>query len=113
MNYQFIYNVLPDRPYAPCDMGNTDVWEKLQQDAKFLSDIHHKLYLQNPRPIIEIYDLINDPFQLNNLWGNPEIKETEKMLRQKLDKWIIREGDFVPIMDELKEFGGGKRGIQD
>ena len=53
-------------------------------------------------------------FQLQNLAGNPEIKKIEKKLRIALDKWIIREGDFVPLMDELLELGGrAKRGIQD
>jgi N-sulfoglucosamine sulfohydrolase len=112
-NYQFIYNVLPDRPYAPCDMGDKDVWKKMQQDVDMLSEQHRKLYFQNPRPIVEFYDLRNDPFQLENLWGNSEIKEIEKKLRIELDKWIIREGDFVPIMDELSGLGGGKRGIQE
>ena len=43
-----------------------------------------------------------------------ETKQVEKKLRITLDKRIIREGDFVPIMDELRELGGSaKRGIQD
>ena len=112
-NYQFIYNVLPDRPYAPCYMGDKDVWKKMQQDVDMLSEQHRKLYFQNPRPIVEFYDLRNDPFQLENLWGNSETKEIEKKLRIEVDKWIIREGEFVPIMDELSELGGGKRGIQE
>jgi len=78
-----------------------------------LSKQHRKLYFQNPRPIVELYDLKNDPFQLENLCGNPKTKEIEKKLRKEMDKWIIREGDFVPIMDELAELGGGKRGIKD
>ena len=62
----------------------------------------------------ELYDLKNDPFQMQNLAGHPETKEVEKKLRITLDKRIIREGDFVPIMDELRELGGSaKRGIQD
>ena len=110
-DYQFIYNVLPDRPYS---MGNTDVWKKMQEDQGGLSERHRKLFFQDPRPIVELYDLKNDPFQLQNLAGNPETKEIEKKLRIALDKWIIREGDFVPIMDELFELGGrAKRGIQD
>jgi len=112
-NYQFIYNVLPDRPYSPCDMNKTSVWKKMNLARDILSKQHRKLYFQNPRPIVELYDLKNDPFQLENLYGNPKTKEIEKRLRKEIDKWIIREGDFVPIMDELAELGGGKRGIKD
>ena len=113
-DYQFIYNVLPDRPYSPNDMGNTDVWKKMQEVQGGLRERHRKLFFQYPRPIVELYDLKNDPFQLQNLAGNPEIKKIEKKLRIALDKWIIREGDFVPLMDELLELGGrAKRGIQD
>ena len=102
-DYQFIYNVLPDRPYHPCDMENTAVWRKMQESPHQLSQLHQKLYFPTRRPIIEVYDLKNDPYQLNNLWGNENIKAIEKELREELDKWLIREGDFVPIMDELRE----------
>ena len=118
-DYQFIYNILPDRPYSPADMGSAkdgspDVWKRMQEDQGELSERHRKLFFQYPRPIVELYDLKNDPFQLENLAGNAETKEIEKNLRRALDKWIIREGDFVPIMDELRELGGGaKTGIQD
>ncbi len=118
-DYQFIYNVLPDRPYSPADMGSVkdgspDVWKRMQEDQGGLSERHRKLFFQYPRPIVELYDLKNDPFQMQNLAGHPETKEVEKKLRITLDKRIIREGDFVPIMDELRELGGSaKRGIQD
>ena len=85
----------------------------MRRDPDSLSELHRKLYFQNPRPIVELYDLKNDPFQLVNLYGNPNSKEIEKRLRKELDKWIVKEGDFVPIMDELAELGGGKRGIKD
>ena len=111
-DYQLIYNVLPGRPYSPNDMGNKDVWKKMQEDQSALSERHRKIYFQNPRPIMELYDLKNDPFQLENLWGHSATKEIEKKLRLELDQRIIREGDFVPIMDELRELGGGaKTGI--
>ena len=118
-DYQFIYNVLPDRPYSPADMGSAkdgspDVWKRMQEDQGGLSERHRKLFFQYPRPIVELYDLKNDPFQMQNLAGHPETKDVEKKLRITLDKRIIREGDFVPIMDELRELGGSaKRGIQD
>jgi len=101
--FQLIYNVLPDRPYSPADMGKTEVWKQLMAKRDSLDELFQRLYFQNPRPIIEIYDLKNDPFQLNNLSGKPEIKKIEDELCKELDKWLIREGDFVPIISDIKE----------
>ena len=85
-DYQLIYNVLPGRPYSPNDMGNKDVWKKMQEDQSALSERHRKIYFQNPRPIMELYDLKNDPFQLENLWGHSATKEIEKKLTAPASK---------------------------
>ena len=41
----------------------------MQEDQGGLSERHRKLFFQDPRPIVELYDLKNDPFQLQNLAG--------------------------------------------
>mgnify|MGYP006227288015 FL=1 len=57
----------------------------------------HHLYFRNPRPLFELYDLKKDPFQLNNLSGKARLETTEIELREKLDRWMIREGDYLPL----------------
>jgi len=41
----------------------------------------------------ELYDLERDPFEMNNLAGNPEAAEVEKMMRQKLEQ-LKKETDY-------------------
>ncbi|MDG2167733.1 MAG: sulfatase [Opitutales bacterium] len=97
--YLLIYNSIPERSYSPVDMSKNPVWLRMQalHDAGELSDIHAQLYFQNPRPIFELYDLDEDPFQLSNLAGQSSVTEIEKTLRIEMDKWMIREGDYLPL----------------
>ncbi|HCP39600.1 MAG TPA: hypothetical protein DIT98_17435, partial [Verrucomicrobiales bacterium] len=62
-----------------------------------LSEIHERLYFRNPRPLFELYDLENDPFQLTNLAGRKSSRTIENDLRESLDRWMIREGDYLPL----------------
>ncbi len=45
------------------------------------------------RPEEELYDVSNDPFQLNNLAQKPEYAEVKKELRDELENWMARTGD--------------------
>jgi uncharacterized sulfatase len=49
-----------------------------------------------PRPLFELYDLEQDPYELNNLSGQPATGMIETTLRNELGKWMVRESDFVP-----------------
>ena len=97
--YRYIYNALPNRTYTPVDMVGTDAWMAIQSRhaASKLLPLHERLYFQNPRPIIELYDLLNDPLELNNLAGTKSVLDIEKTLRQQLESWMIREHDFLPL----------------
>lgn len=97
--YHYIYNAIPDRNYAPVDMPGGEAWTAVQaaHEAGKLTKLHDRLYFQNPRPLVELYDLENDPFELHNLAGESMLKETEDRLRIEMERWMIREGDFVPL----------------
>ena len=45
------------------------------------------------RPEIELYDIVADPLEMNNLAGDPEYAATLKALRAELDQWMARCGD--------------------
>jgi arylsulfatase A-like enzyme len=96
--YRFIYNVLPERSYTPVDMPGTEAWNAItsayQRNA--LSALHRRLLFAMPRPLFELYDLEKDPYELNNLSGQPATGMIETTLRNELGKWMVRESDFVP-----------------
>jgi arylsulfatase A-like enzyme len=97
--YHYIYNAIPDRSYTPVDMPGGEAWTAVEAThaAGKLTQLHERLYFQNPRPLVELYDLENDPFELHNLAGESPYRETEDQLRIELEKWMIREGDFLPL----------------
>ena len=97
--YHYIYNALPNRAYTPVDMPGKEAWKAIQSAhrAHQLSPLHQRLYFQNPRPVVELYDLSNDPLELNNLAGQQAVANIERSLREELESWMIREHDFLPL----------------
>lgn len=97
--YRCIYNALPGRSYTPVDMPKKSAWLKIQatHQQRGLSRLHERLYFQNPRPIIELYDLQKDPLEIRNLAGQASHKEVERQLIVELEKWMIREHDYLPL----------------
>ena len=99
--YHFIYNALPNQTYWPVDQvrKNAFAWLAVQRahSDQTLSPIFSRLYFQKPRPVFELYDLREDPYELNNLAGSPDLKSLETRMRQELDKWMVREQDYLPL----------------
>lgn len=52
-------------------------------------------YIYDPREQSELYDLVHDPLEMNNLSGEKEYKEIEKNLHDKLITWAREHGDWV------------------
>jgi hypothetical protein len=55
---------------------------------------------QHPRPAEELYDTENDPWEVNNLAGDPEHRETLERMRGVLDDWRAQYGDMGDISEE-------------
>ncbi len=45
------------------------------------------------RDSIELYDVINDPYQLHNLADNPEVEPVLKKMDNKLNEFMLQQGD--------------------
>jgi N-sulfoglucosamine sulfohydrolase len=48
----------------------------------------------------ELYDLDNDPFELNNLSNNPDYADKLKNLSNTLDKWLDEIDDLGRIPEK-------------
>jgi arylsulfatase A-like enzyme len=81
------------------DFGGENFWKEIVQmhEAGRLSPVQDRLYFAAKRPMFELFDLQSDPFELNNLAGNPQNAATEKQLKAALQEWMILERDFVPL----------------
>ncbi|MEM9157950.1 MAG: sulfatase [Verrucomicrobiota bacterium] len=104
--FHFVYNAIPERIYSPVDMRKNLAWLKMQalNERGELSSLHERLYFRVPRPIFELYDLERDPFQLENLAGSRELRSVEEELRVALDKWMVRESDFLPLPSDVQRY---------
>ncbi|MGB3585566.1 MAG: sulfatase [Tunicatimonas sp.] len=54
------------------------------------------LIFQVPRPVIELYDVINDPYELNNLAFRAEYRPTIRKHYDALQQWMKETSDFSP-----------------
>lgn len=113
--YKLIYNAMWQLPYFPVDFGNSDMWreiEALHREDK-LSPLLSRLYFPPARPMFELYDLVNDPYELENLAGQPDTKEIEKELKQALHEWMIIERDYLPLPIPANNKGKKKAAASD
>ena len=103
-DFHFIWNPLPDRwpagdpttiktalGYGDIDGGPTKELVVKRKDAKTIS--RYFMLACEKRPGEELYDLKNDPWQLNNVAVKPEYAAARKKMRALLDKWMNETGD--------------------
>ena len=89
--FKYIRNFLPNRPYLqPCaykDGKQILIALREWHDAGKLNDVQ-KLHLQQVRPFEELYDVLADPHEINNLADDPQFADTLANLRETLDQWM-------------------------
>jgi len=92
--YKYIRNFYPEKPYAQYNAYKRNQYptiilmEVLKEQGK-LTPVQLK-HLQSNRPTEELYDLKNDPYEVNNLAYDPAYSEEKKSLSNKLDKWLTK-----------------------
>jgi len=59
------------------------------------------LFWQDHKPPEELYDIENDPEEINNLAGDPAFRDVKDGLRQKLFGWMIETRD-LGLLDETE-----------
>jgi len=82
---------------GPADSVRSASHKALQtaRDANQLSPAQADVFLA-PRPGEELYQVSEDPFQLNNLIAEESLAETTDQLRSLLDEWTEQTADSAP-----------------
>ena len=64
------------------------------------------------RPEFELYDMKEDPSEMNNLANNPRYADEIKKLKAELDTWMEQQGDEgrVTEIKALERLGAGRQG---
>ncbi len=98
-DFKLIYNCTPHQIYAPVDSANDAGWQQMvaAHQAGTLAPALSRTYFSNPRPVLELYDLNQDPSELNNLAGRPEQAGVERELKIALQEKMILDYDFLPL----------------
>lgn len=101
--HRYILNLSPETTFTthitgcksgPHHLPHWDSWvEKAKTDVKAKAIVER--YQHRPRE--ELYDLRNDPFEMNNLAGSPEQADLLKSFRKQLAEWCKTQGDKVPL----------------
>lgn len=90
--FKYIKNYYPDRPFTQYNVYKEMNYPVLPlmhvmfEEGK-LNDTQ-KTFMDLSRPTEELYDLEQDPFEINNLAENPDYIQELKKLRNSLNHWV-------------------------
>ena len=118
-SYLYIRNYYPNEPFpiwVPY-LSNMPVYkEMLRLDAEGKLTGPQKSWMAYSRPPEELYDVIADPYQINNLINDPKLKPVLEDLRRRHRQWTIETGDLGHMNEpEMIEqmWPGGKQPVTD
>lgn len=96
--YKLILNYTPWMAYEPLDSPRDPGWKAVvaAHAAGMLAPRFEALYFAHRRPIVELYDLQTDPYELENLAGRKEFATVERRLKVALKEKMIVDYDFLP-----------------
>jgi arylsulfatase len=68
-----------------------------------------KVVVRTPRPKEMLFNVEDDPHQLNNLAGNPKYADELEYFRTVLNQWSNKTGDTIPDVEEMTPDRGPSR----
>jgi arylsulfatase A-like enzyme len=98
-HYKLIYNCTPHQPVGPVDSRNDPGWQEMlaAQQSGRLAPEYVRTYFTTPRPTFELYDLDQDPGELDNRVGRSDLAAVEHELKEALSEKMILDWDFLPL----------------
>lgn len=95
--YKYIRNYRTEKPYALW-MAFANVMPTMQELFRLHADGAltgpQTLWMRSRRPVHELYDTADDPYEVRNLAYNPTYNDELLRLQQALDSWIATSGDW-------------------
>lgn len=98
--YKYMRNHLPSRPYVqflPYRDQMPLMQEILKMKENGTANNIQQLWLADTKPLEELYDLKNDPHEVNNLASNPEYADIKSRLSKALEQWIKTNNDPLTL----------------
>ena len=94
--YKLILNLTPKNQYHEKHMMDIDhggYWKAWVEAAKHDDKSARLLNRFLKRPSVELYDVIKDPWEMDNLAGNPELADVHRKLEDRLRAWMKEQDD--------------------
>jgi len=105
--HKYILNLMPERAYCQLNRYKENSYPVLAllnvMNIKGELNPVQAAFMASSKPAVELYDLRSDPFETNNLAGQPQVAEVEEELRLELQRWRERIND----QGVSPEFRGG------
>ncbi|NQU21784.1 MAG: sulfatase [Candidatus Nealsonbacteria bacterium] len=101
--HRYIFNLSPETTFTThitgCKKGAHYLphWDSWVARAKTDEAAARIVHAYQHRPREELYDVVNDPHEMNNLAGRPECADVQASLRKQLVQWCQRQGDPVAV----------------
>ena len=113
--FKYIRNYEPYRPYDQY-LDYCEGWPVMQEMRRVQAAGRlqgpEKLFFRERKPVEELYDVADDPHELNNLVDSSGRQDVLQRMRKALDAWLLEAKDvgFVPEveLDAWLEPGGKK-----
>ena len=108
--FKYIRNFFPEKPYT-----QFNAYKRNQYPVVSLLHVLHEKgqlteeqarFMAPCKPKEELYDVLNNPFEIQNLAENPRYKDHFLQMRRTLDEWIktTRDCGEIPESKEEKEY---------
>jgi len=106
--HKYIRNYMPDRPYVqflPYRDQMALMQELFRYEKEGKLDQVQALWFQKTKPIEELYDTWEDPYEVNNLASDPRSHDILERLRDEHLKWKEETKDWglIPETELIKE----------
>ena len=116
--FRYIRNLLPNEIYIEKHlMGsqgdgslNNPYWSTWVFEAWNTPRTYNLVKRYTNRPAEQLYNTINDPYELTNLADDPQYAEIKTTLSQALDRWLTSQGDPGIPQDTHKALRAARNG---
>lgn len=91
--FKYIVNLTPEAKFQNAIVAGNAIYASWKKKAKTDPDAAEKVRRYENRPAEELYDVIKDQYEWNNLADDPKYAAVKKQLREKLYAWMAQQGD--------------------
>jgi uncharacterized sulfatase len=95
-------SITTDRYKLAINFNSSEVLHKNLTENPIINDfIRMGAEADRTRPFVELYDLLEDPFEQENLAGHAEYSEIVENLTTRLFDWMLDQGDFIELGKQI------------